>query len=389
MNIGLYAPLREGIKDLNGMMRDQQVFDAQMKMADMKMQEQHNMNMMQLEFQKADAEREAKARQLYADEAAGLLGDDPYTNLANKHDGLVAQIGDLEQSAKKYKGNWRDAKTRLMINTQLSALRSEYDMVHKQLNDPIWIADQYQTKAAKLAQLSGKMGQYDLKSATMLQNAASQALNQGEMFQAQARIAKENQIAPVEEMAYRVDKDGNIIDSQIIAYKKTPGMALSPMDASPEIADRTAKGERWVWSDQYKTEHVGQGKGEDKTLITRVRTQMRQDLIGKEMTFPGDAKNAMANFAEKLYDKYTTEHEPANEAQALQLAQKAKTDARLIHNKYVSDRPKIEAMQKELIKAGKITREEAEAELKAKDDMARIVFGYLPEVPYDEQFGGM
>ena len=191
----LYEPLTQGFRDLNQMLITQQKFDAAMGLEKMKMAQAAKAQEFQLQTQLAEEDRKAQARQILGQDATKLVAHEPFTELQNRDAELTNTIPKMQEEVKGLGNNYRNAAYRLALNTNIAALQSEHEHVKKQLSDPVWMANQYHSKAAKLGELSAKVAGFDLQSATFLQAEANRSLNQGDMFLAEARLQQERKAA--------------------------------------------------------------------------------------------------------------------------------------------------------------------------------------------------
>ena len=384
----LYEPLREGFRDLSNMLRESQRFDAQQTNIRAAQQRKGELDQANLQMQYAEADRQAKARDLFSKKATSVLGADPYTDISTRVEMIPNEISGLKLDVKGMKGAPIDAKARLSANTRIAGLEAELRQKQGQLADPVYIANMYHRKARDLTELSGQMGAYDLKSAGLLTQHAGIALNQGDQFLAQARMeqARKDQVQPVEEMAYVLDKDGKMISSEQVMYNKVAGEAYSPVEASPGLQKHIDAGNQVVWKAQYDATAGPKQPRQPKEYIFKSRNQLRTDLLGKETIVPpSETQNAAADFTLTLYDTFALKQNPQSEAESQYLAALAKRQHRKLHNKYLTARRKMNAELAADVKAKIYTRDEA-ADIKARwDQQAANKFNYIPTQPYDRQ----
>ena len=400
----LYGALQQGIRDLTNIVRENQMFAAQNQQKQAELAIQHEHDQAVLGIQLAEAERVQKARQIYAEQGTKLLSLDPWTDLNNQYTKNEATLAGLKEEQKKYSKNWRDAGPRLGIKQRMEVVSAHQEKLQNQMADPVGIANMYQTKASQLQQLAATVGQYDVQSATLFQTAANQALDQSNLFIAQARLAKDgSKAAPVEDQAVPVNKNGEIVgDILNVAYGKNAGEAGLPRDKSKRIAALEAKnpGVRYIWKSQYDALHKSTGSQSDQA-ITDVLNQGRILMLGqKNIVDPNDEQNAMLSFPSKLYLTYVNEAQQktgqkiTDRNTLYQLNLIAQQNARSAHNYYIKKgRKEMEAkMIKELdglYRSKKMTKDEYEAQKalipSTLDNAAMDKFGYLPIDNWDKQ----
>jgi hypothetical protein len=364
------------------MLRESQRFDAQQTNIRAAQQRQGELDQANLQFKIADEQRAAEARKLWSASAHSIIGADPYRDTESKIGSLQAEMPELEKTIRGYGKDPIYAKERLRDNTLLESMKSELQHKQRQLSDPLWMQNQYTSKASQLTELAGQMGQYDLRSAGLLTQHAGVALQQADQFAAQARMrdSRTGQAQPVQAEAVLV-KNGKIVDTQKAVYNKVAGQSVVPADVNPDL-----KG--YVWKSQYDA-NIEPRARQPKEYVFRARELMRVDILGKEnIIAPTSEQNAFTKYTLKLYDNATKALDPKSESAAMVLTHKAQAHHRKIHNKYYAElkkrKAKLKAMRK---RQGRKFEETYQAELQQLNDDAIQEFGYLPIDRYDEQLG--
>lgn len=426
--IGLYEPLREGFRELNRMLSEDQANTRRHELEMARENRTAQVDQFNMEMQLAQEERAAQARQVLADGISEVGAIDPVGDRQRQIDQLVTNLDDWKEQRKGVtRDSWTNPKANLSLNQNIASAESEVVRLKEELESPLVLAREYNTLATRARELALRVAQHDPSMIAPLNQLAQSRMEQMNRLQQEHNIklntdatyrrlqnaerkleldeagqtlqrelaADANEVkkaiadeknktdrdiasmrqaktSSIWKMAMKFDEQGNLIDSKLMEVPKSgTGKALDPEDVDTEL-----EGQNYEWSeavvdmDRIKNRasknFVFKSLGTVADIIMPQRNQMNAIIAPDQNALYVKVMESVAERAAGAPKDFTTENGAALSTTAIASALIDEHNAAVLELLQIQSDPELDNT--------------ARAEMiSVYEEAARKEFGYVPQ----------